>query len=442
MTEELARAVLFPSFPGTEPPDWVRRFLASGGGGITLFAYNLPLPGLTAALRSEKGDVLLAIDEEGGDVTRLEAETGSSYPGNAALGAIDDVGLTEAVAESIAADLAGAGVNWNLAPVADVNVPGNPVIGVRSFGSDPQLVARHTAAFVRGTQRAGVAACAKHFPGHGATTQDSHLELATVSGDVQDGLEPFRAAIGAGVQTIMTAHVRVPAFGDEPATLNRAIVSGLLREELGFDGVVFADALEMKAVSATVGVEQGAVQALRAGVDALCVGHDLGAEAVEAIIAAVAAAVPAERLAEAAGRVRALAAAVPGGQVPPRNRNALSTTGKDAAARALESFGDVHVKPGASVVELTAVANIAAGDHAHALDGARYIREGETVPDADVYVVRDAHRHPWMRAADRPDAVVVEVGVPEWRPERARGYLVTHGRSRVSLDAAREALGL
>jgi beta-N-acetylhexosaminidase len=439
--EDLARAVLFPSFPGTEPPDWVRRFLASGGGGITLFAYNLPLPGVTAALRAEKDDVLLAIDEEGGDVTRLEAETGSSYPGNAALGAIDDVELTEAVAEAIGWDLAAAGVNWNLAPVADVNVPGNPVIGVRSFGSDASLVARHTAAFVRGTQRAGVAACAKHFPGHGSTTQDSHLELATVTGDVEDGLEPFRAAIDAGVQTIMTAHVRVPAFGDEPATLNRALVTGLLREELGFDGVVFADALEMKAVSATVGVEEGAVRALRAGVDALCVGHDLGAEAVDAIVAAVAAAVPEERLAEAAGRVGRLAVSF-GCQAPSRDRNDSSTPGTDAARRALESFGEVTVGPGARVVELTATANIAAGEHAHSLDGARHANESEPFPDADVYVVRDAHRHPWMRAADRPDAVVVEVGVPEWRPEHARGYVVTHGRSRVSLDAAREALGL
>jgi beta-N-acetylhexosaminidase len=438
--QELARTVLFPSYPGTAPPDWVRRFLAGGGGGITLFAYNQPLIATAAALRAERGDVLLCIDEEGGDVTRLEAEIGSSYPGNAALGAIDDVALTESVAESIGHDLAAAGINWNLAPVADVNVPGNPVIGVRSFGSDASLVARHTAAFVSGTQRAGVAACAKHFPGHGATTQDSHLELAIVEGDIEAGLEPFRAAIGAGVASIMTAHVRVPAFGDAPATLNRELVQGLLREELGFEGVVYADALEMKAVSATVGVEEGAVQALRAGVDALCVGHDLGADAVAAIVEAVAAAVPEERLAEAAGRVSAMAATF-GRQPPTRDRD-NSSTGADAARRALESAGDVGVAHGARVVELTATANIAAGEHAHRFDSAAFVREGEPIPDADVYVVRDAHRHAWMQQVDRPGAVVVEVGVPEWRPGQARGYLVTHGRSRVSLEAAREKLGL
>ena len=139
--DELASACIFPSFPGTAPPDWVRRFLADGGGGIVLFAYNVPSPeqlaSLCAELRAERADVLLAIDEEGGDVTRLEWETGSSYPGGAALGVVDDPALTESVAASIAAELAAVGVNWNLAPVADVNVPANPVIGTRAFGSDP-----------------------------------------------------------------------------------------------------------------------------------------------------------------------------------------------------------------------------------------------------------------------------------------------------------------
>ena len=152
------------------------------------------------------------------------------------------------------------------------------MIGARAYGTDPELVARHVAAYVRGTQSRHVAACAKHFPGHGATTQDSHLELPTVSGDVEDGLEPFRAAIAAGVETIMTAHVRVPALDDAPATLSRAIIGDLLRGELGFDGLVLADALEMKAVSATVGIEEAAVRALQAGVDALIMGHDLGAD--------------------------------------------------------------------------------------------------------------------------------------------------------------------
>jgi beta-N-acetylhexosaminidase len=443
--EALANACLLPSFPGTEPPDWVRRFLAEGGAGLTLFAYNVPsreqLAELTATLRAERAGILLAIDEEGGDVTRLEAAEGSSSPGNAALGVVDDVALTESVAASIGAQLAAVGVNWNLAPVADVNVPANPVIGVRSFGDDAQRVARHVHAFVTGLQRTGVAACAKHFPGHGATEQDSHLELPTVIGDVEAGLEPFRAAIRAGVRSIMTAHVRVPALDDAPATLSRAAVQGLLREQLGFDGVVVADALEMKAVSATVGVEEGAVRALAAGVDALCIGHDLGEDTVDAIVAAVAGAVrdgrlPEERLAEAAARVRSLSEWT-------NPQGAPTSPAINAARRALVVEGDVRVAPGAKIVELSAAANIAAGEHVHGLDSAIVAHEGEPVPDADVYVVRDAHRHPWMRdVADREGVVVVEVGLPVWRPARTRGYLATHGRSRVSLDAAREGLGL
>jgi beta-N-acetylhexosaminidase len=435
--DELAAAVLLPSFPGSAPPDWVRRFLAAGGGGITLFSYNGPdYAAVTASLRAERPDLLIAIDEEGGDVTRLEAEEGSSFPGNAALGAIDDVAATEAVAEAIGARLAAAGVNWNFAPVADVNVPGNPVIGVRSFGSDVSLVARHTAAYVRGLQRAGVAACAKHFPGHGATEQDSHLDLPTVAGDVEAGLEPFRAAVAAGTQSVMTAHIRVPALGDEPATINPRIL-GLLRAE--FDGVIVSDALEMKGLSGAIGVERAAVLALESGCDALCVGHDLHDEAVSSIAQAIADGVSPKRLEEAAFRVRRLAewATLGARQVPDTCQEC------DIARRAVTLVGDVRVRNGARVVELAPVANIAAGEHSHAFDGATFVREGEPVPDADVYVVRDAHRHAWMReSADRPDAVVVEVGVPEWRPSRARGYVATHGRSRVSLDAAREVLGL
>jgi beta-N-acetylhexosaminidase len=436
VSEELARATLFPSFSGTSPPDWVRRFLAGGGGGITLFAYNLPgLESLSATLRAERDDVLLAIDEEGGDVTRLEVATGSSYPGNAALGIVDDVDLTREVAAAIGSDLAAAGVNWNLAPVADVNVPANPVIGVRSFGSDASLVARQTAAYVEGLQSAGVAACAKHFPGHGSTEHDSHLELPIMQGDIEAGLEPFRAAIAARVQSIMTAHIRVPAFGDAPATINPRLVQELLREQLGFGGVVMADALEMKGVSASIGFARAAVLALEAGCDALCVGHDLHEEAVDEIVAAIAGGVREERLVEAAGRVRALAA-----WTSPRSS---SHDVADAARRALVSSGDVAVGPGAAVVELSPTPNIAAGVHAHRLDSAHVVFEGDPVPAADVYVVRDAHRHAWMRdAVDDSGAVVVEVGLPVWRPSHVRGYLATYGRSQASLAAARERLGL
>jgi beta-N-acetylhexosaminidase len=152
--DRLAAACLFPGFAGVTAPDWLLRRIESGLGGVVLFAGNIESPeqlrSLTAELR-RGGSLLVATDEEGGDVTRLEARTGSSYPGNWALGVVDDVGLTEEVAGSIAADLAGVGIDLDFAPVADVNSnPDNPVIGIRSFGSEPALVSRHVAAFVAG----------------------------------------------------------------------------------------------------------------------------------------------------------------------------------------------------------------------------------------------------------------------------------------------------
>ena len=154
-------------------------------------------------------------------------------------------------------------MNLDFAPVADVNTnPLNPVIGIRSFGSDAELVARQVAAFVRGLQSSGVAACAKHFPGHGDTAVDSHLALPVVDGLEQDALVPFRAAIEADVQSIMTAHIVVRSIGETPATMSREVLHDLLRVELGFSGAVVTDALEMKAISAGVGVEEGAVRAI------------------------------------------------------------------------------------------------------------------------------------------------------------------------------------
>jgi beta-N-acetylhexosaminidase len=429
-----ARCVV-PSFPGTSVPEWVKRFLADGGGGICLFAYNVPsreeLASLCDALRAEREDVLLALDEEGGDVTRLEWRTGSSYPGGAALGALDDVAVTESVGASIGAELAAAGVNWNFAPVADVNVPANPVIGTRAFGDDADRVARHVAAWVRGLQRTGVAACAKHFPGHGSTEQDSHLELPALVGDLAAGLPPFRAAIAAGVRSLMTAHIKVH---EVPATVDPAIATTLLRDELGFEGVLVADALEMKGVSAVFGIEQAGVRALTAGCDAVIVGHDVHDEEVFSLVEALDARVPRERLEEAAARVDALAAwARPHDAAPDR------ATARAAAAHALHVDGDVTRNGSRRIVELRPVANIAAGEREHALG--EIVREGDPVPEADVYVVHDAHRHAWMReAADRSGVVVVETGVPVWRPAKARGYVATFGAGRASLDAAREVL--
>ena len=297
--EPAATACLFPGFDGLTAPDWVRR---GGFGGVVLFARNIRDPEQLAELTSSLPGLLVAVDEEGGDVTRLEAATGSSFPGNLALGAVDDVALTRRVAAAIGGELAAVGVNFDLAPVADVIVdPASPIVGVRSFGSDPDLVSRHVAAFVEGLQSVGVAACAKHFPGHGESLADSHLELPSVETDRETlftrALPPFAAAIVSGVRAVMTAHIRFAALDDEPATLSAKVI-GLLRSELGFGGLVMTDALEMRAISATAGLEQGAVRALAAGADALCLGADLAPEQVVAVQAAIVAAVREGRLPE------------------------------------------------------------------------------------------------------------------------------------------------
>ncbi|MET8860292.1 glycoside hydrolase family 3 protein [Streptomyces sp. NPDC004579] len=318
-----ALTVLQPGFTGTTAPDWLLRRLGEGLASVGLFGRNIASPeqlaALTAQLRAERDDVLVAIDEEGGDVTRLEVRTGSSFPGNHALGAVDDVALTEEVARELGRRLAACGVNLNWAPSADVNSnPANPVIGVRSFGADTGLVARHTAAYVTGLQAAGVAACTKHFPGHGDTAVDSHHALPRIDADLSvlhsRELVPFRAAIAAGSRAVMSAHILVPALDpDRPATLSRRILTGLLREELGYDGLIVTDGMEMQAIAATYGIERGSVLAIAAGADAICVGGGLADDDTvrrlrDALVSAVRAGeLPEERLADAANRVRALA---------------------------------------------------------------------------------------------------------------------------------------
>jgi beta-N-acetylhexosaminidase len=443
-----AAACLFPGFEGEAAPDWIR---GAGFGGVVLFARNIRDPEQLAALTSSLEGIVVAVDEEGGDVTRLEAATGSSFPGNLALGAVDDTALTRRVAAAIGGELGAAGVGLDLAPVADVLVdPGAAIVGVRSFGSDPALVARHVGAFVEGLQSVGVAACAKHFPGHGEAVGDSHLELPVSGAGLETlstrALPPFAAAVEAGAQVVMTAHVRFTAVDDEPATLSSRWI-GLLRSTLGFDGVVMTDALEMQGAGGPAGIGESAVRALAAGADALCLGADLSPEQVlgtrDAIVEAVRAGrLAEERVEEAAGRVAGLAAWIsPRGLI---DREA----GAEAARRALRVEGDPSLGADPLVVELWPDPTIPAGPAHHGLGeilGARTVRlhEGDPLPPLEgdtVFVVRDAHRHAWQRELVPPGSVVVETGVPEWRPPDARGYVATHGAGRANLEAAAERL--
>jgi beta-N-acetylhexosaminidase len=319
-------ATLLPGFEGADAPGWLLDLLREGLGGVCLFGSNVHSPHqlreLVATLRAAGPDSVVAIDEEGGDVTRLHVATGSPYPGNALLGRLDDLELTERVARAVGEALAAMGVTMTFAPDADVNNnAANPVIGVRSFGADPALAARHTAAWVRGVQSTAVAASAKHFPGHGDTAEDSHLALPVVDLPLTElrtrELVPFRAAIEAGTRTIMTSHILLPELDpDLPATLSPRILGGLLRGELGFGGVIVSDALDMRGASGVRGIPEAAVLALAAGCDLLCIGTDVSEETVEAMVGAVERAVadgriPRARLADAATRVRALAADAP-----------------------------------------------------------------------------------------------------------------------------------
>ncbi len=474
--DRLARGCILAGFAGTTAPAWLSRELDEGLGGVVLFARNVEGPEqlrrLTESIRVSP-ETVVAIDEEGGDVTRLEADRGSSVPGHLALGAVDDLALTEQIARALADELSAAGITLDLAPVADVNTnPLNPVIGVRSFGADPALVSRHVAVFVTGLQAGGVAACAKHFPGHGATDVDSHLDLPVVRATRDEllagELRPFRAAVAAGARAIMSAHLVVPAIDTVPATLSHAQLTGLLRGELGFTRAIVTDALEMKAVSETVGMEEGAVQALAAGADALCLGHDIDEGHVDRVRRAIVAAVEEGRLTEdqlAAAAARVAAINMP--SVPSRSgARPIAELGLAAARRTVRQQGKPAAAGPILVVELEGSLSVAAGPVSHDLTSillelgadAETVRIWEsTASDAValvashpvrrlVIVVRDLDRHPWQEATAaallraREGGVVVDVGYPARTLPAGAGSITTFGVGRASLTAAAELL--
>ncbi|MCC7540165.1 MAG: beta-glucosidase family protein [Deltaproteobacteria bacterium] len=255
---------------------------------------------------------LVAVDQEGGVVARLTPPM-FRIPTARQLGTIGDPALTERVAAAAGASLAAMGVSLNFAPVLDVRTARNPLIAPRAFGTDPAVVARHGEAWIRGTQRS-VAACGKHLPGHGPTRADSHAALPRVDLDrahvMANELVPFRAAVAAGVDTLMLGHLVYRAFDARlPASLSPAIATDLVRRELGFRGVVVTDDLEMGAIRTVGGAVRATVSAIRAGVDLALVAHS-PAVALRAIDALVAAASRDEalrrRVHESSERVRAL----------------------------------------------------------------------------------------------------------------------------------------
>ncbi|MEL7974267.1 glycoside hydrolase family 3 N-terminal domain-containing protein [Isoptericola sp. F-RaC21] len=458
--------VLLPGFTGTTPPRWLLDAARDGLAGVVLFAHNTPDLATTAALTARLHDaapgLVVATDEEGGDVSRLEAAAGSSLPGAAALGAVDDERLTGEAGEALGRLLAAAGVDLDLAPVLDVDTPGNPVIGVRSFGTDPAAVARHGVAFARGLQRGGVGTCAKHFPGHGSTTVDSHLALPVVEADLDTlhgrDLVPFAAALAEGADgpaadALMTAHVVVPALGPAPASLEPAVAA--LARELGHAGPIVTDALDMRAVSDGADVGEAAVRAVEGGADLLCLGTtagrddaDLFRSAADALVAAVGSGrLTLERLAASRERTNALALRLRarraaagvdvGAEAVAGARLRLAAVGAEAARRAVRAVGPPPVLAGPpDVVDLRLRLDHAAGRTAQHVQRAVAARwQGAVVhpaldDDGVDALLRDGTARPLLvvtreplpggpehaRLArlqqGRPDLVVVHTGTP------------------------------
>ena len=439
LTADVA-ATLQPGFPGTTVPEWLVRAHGEGLVSVCLYGDNVAGPdglgGLCAALHDRMPGVLLAVDEEGGDVTRVHYPAGSTAVGNAVLGRLDDPATTRAVAAGIGHELAALGIGLDLAPDVDVNSsPENPVIGVRSFGDDPALVSAHAAAWVEGLQSTGVAACAKHFPGHGDTVVDSHhgLPRVDVTYEVlqERELAPFRAAVAASVASVMTSHIIVSALDPHrPATFSRTVI-GVLRDDLGFGGVIVSDALDMAGASADTGIPEAAVRALVAGVDLLCLGSGTSQETYDAVHAAVVAAVqsgrlPEGRVAEAAARVRTLAATTAQRMPAPGiQRDATPATLPDATvAGAFRLGGQAHAWLAASgpvaLVQVDSTANLAVGgvSWGPAALGAT-VTEAEVPAGARVAVVGRAvgAGHPASAVVERlrgtgHDVVLVECGWP------------------------------
>ncbi|HSI34120.1 MAG: beta-N-acetylhexosaminidase [Phycisphaerae bacterium] len=303
-------------FDGRSVSPGLRALIELGVAGVILFGRNVASARQVAELCGEikrlaGHPILICIDQEGGRVRRLR-EGFTAVPSMRAVGATGDERLAYDIGAVLGRELRSVNIDVDLAPSVDVDTnPANPVIGDRSFGASSEIVARMGAAVIRGIQDQGVAACAKHFPGHGDTAQDSHAELPRLPHAIERlravELPPFRAAVEAGVAMVMTSHVVFePVDPVLPATLSSAVIGGILRREMGYDGVVISDDLEMEAIAANFSIDEVVTRGVNAGVDLLAVCHDeeLQHRAIEALAGAVrSGAVREERVAGANRRV-------------------------------------------------------------------------------------------------------------------------------------------
>ena len=478
---------LLVDLQGTELLAEERALLARPGvAGVCLFSRNVVDLVQARALVAETiaaaaRPLVVAIDQEGGGVVRLQGV--AVAPSAMALGAVDDPALTERLGAATGRGLRAIGVNVDFAPVADVQSnPGNPIVGDRSFGADPALVGRHVAAFVRGLQATGVAATVKHFPGHGDVAIDSHLALPRLDADLArlEVLEwpPFAAGIDAGAAAAMSGHLLVPALDPElPATLSRAILGGALRERLGFEGLLFTDALDMRAIADGWGVPEAAVLAMAAGVDVpvVCNGDPILYHAMLDALEAAArdGRLTTARVAEAQARFDRLLAAYPSAplDLDAGVLEADGATEAEAARRAVAVLGaSPIVRPGAAVAlfgrpsEVTSGASDAARPVAALVDALEQagvpVRWATTTADlphalvgAQAAIIATSERRPLAAAAvdgyRRAFDLAREAGVPAvhaalWNPAHVNALpgpaVVPFGFRRASAGAVAAVL--
>lgn len=463
----IAHGVLMPGFPGTHLPSWIEDALQAGLAGVILFAENVPdlttATALTRTIHQLNPGAVISADEEGGDVTRLQAQEGSSLPGNAALGAIDDVELSFQVGKTYGELISQVGIDLALSPNLDVaSEPCNPVIGVRSFGASPMLVAQHGHAFAQGLHHAGVSSCGKHFPGHGATTQDSHLDLPRLDASLElmhlRDIPPF---VHAQTDAIMTGHLHLPAIGPEPASLTSWTYKQI--RHLGHEGPILTDALGMRAITNSYEIGEACVRALEAGADLLLLDAPHMRNAEEDFIIAVRAIEHAvtrgrlkeEHLQKSAKRNALLRhgkqSATPANRSSSHTLQRLSQLGWEIATRALNTVGDVRAHDPIAIIDVRQHVSYAIEESQNPLMVA-FTQAGANASLWPLGVEIDQHRqvviltrnalgnkaenqmlHEALRC--HPEAIVMHVGTVSAAPFATR-LINTHGSGRPNLLAA------
>ena len=457
-----------PGFGGTKVPDWLKRWLQAGLGGVTLFSSNTPsleqTVDLVQEIRSYSPKVIISIDEEGGDVTRLFVKDGSPFPSPALLGRCDDLSLTYNSYLELGQVLHEVGVDISFAPVVDVaTADKNPIIGVRSFGNDFRKVAFQSAAAVRGFHDAGVCACIKHFPGHGGVEEDSHHHLPTLNGTLADleksHLYPFIESIAAGAQAIMVGHIILPSIDQEnPASCSRLVISDYLKKKLGFTGLVVTDALDMGALGGPKKIADSATRAMKAGADLLCFSglydqSEFVSSSFEAIKNAITdGSINLEGLLSNGER---LSDWRPDAPTAMHRSTELSRV---ALAGRMEVSGDVSIhEPLVHLVEMSADPTIAAGYVAWGMRrslthrGVKVKLETSDVMLKDgknsqmIVAFRDAYRDKkLLQSLNRleqlyPDAIFIDMGWPT-REFAPRNYIRTFGSGSINSDVAVDIL--